>query len=62
MVSLTTAIQELNTGIITFQYPEEGACSTEGEIIILLKRLAEFEKLGMEPKEIQNILLQIRRE
>lgn len=36
MVSLKTAIRELNMGIIPFQYPEEGACSTEGEVVILL--------------------------
>lgn len=52
MVSLNTAIKELNTGIINFEYPEEGACSTEGEIVTYLNRLKEFEKIGLEPDEI----------
>lgn len=52
MVSLNTAIRELNTGIINFEYPEEGACSTEGEIVTYLNRLKEFEKIGLEPDEI----------
>lgn len=55
MVSLDTAIKELNTGIIKFNYPTNSGCTTEGEVVILLKRLKEFEETGLEPEEIINI-------
>lgn len=53
MVSLETAINELNTGIIEFIYPKDSGCTTEGEVVTYLKRLEEFEKIGLEPEEIK---------
>lgn len=53
MVSLETAISELNTGIVEFTYPQDGGCTTEGEVVTYLKRLEEFEKIGLEPEEIK---------
>ena len=44
MVDLKTAIHELNTGKIEFNYKDDDCCTTEGEVVILLKRLAELEK------------------
>ena len=44
MVDLQTAIDEINTGKIEFDYTDEDCCTTEGEVVILLKRLAELEK------------------
>ena len=55
MVSIETAIEELNTGKIEFSYLED-CCSTEGEVVTYLKRLEEFERIGMEPYEILNLL------
>ncbi len=43
MVDIQTAIDELNTGKIEFDYKDDDCCTTEGEIVILLKRLAELE-------------------
>ena len=43
MVDLQTAIEELNTGKIEFDYKDDDCCTTEGEVVILLKRLAELE-------------------
>ena len=43
MVDIKTAIHELNTGKIEFNYKEDDCCTTEGEVVILLKRLAELE-------------------
>ena len=48
MVPLEQAIRELNTGKITFHFADT-ACATEGEIVIYLERLAEFEAIGLEP-------------
>ena len=53
MVDLKTAIKELNTGIIEFEYPNDSGCTTEGEVVTFLKRLEEFEKVGLEPEEIK---------
>ena len=53
IVSLETAISELNTGIVEFTYPQDGGCTTEGEVVTYLKRLEEFEKIGLEPEEIK---------
>lgn len=44
MVDLQTAIDEINTGKIEFDYKDDDCCTTEGEVVILLKRLAELEK------------------
>jgi len=44
MVDLQTTIDELNTGKIEFDYKDDDCCTTEGEVVILLKRLAELEK------------------
>lgn len=44
MVDLKTAIHELNTGKIEFDYKDDNCCTTEGEVVILLKRLAELEE------------------
>lgn len=52
MVSIETAIRELNNGTVQFHYPNDNGCTTEGEIIILLKRLAKFEAINVEPDEI----------
>lgn len=54
MVSLETAIEEINTGKINFDYAED-CCTTEGEVVTYLKRLQQFEELGMEPEEIEQI-------
>lgn len=43
MVDLQTVIEELNTGKIEFDYKDDDCCTTEGEVVILLKRLAELE-------------------
>ena len=43
MVNLQTVIEELNTGKIEFDYKDDDCCTTEGEVVILLKRLAELE-------------------
>ena len=43
MVDLQTAIDEINTGKIEFDYKDDDCCTTEGEVVILLKRLAELE-------------------
>lgn len=43
MVDIKTAIYELNTGKIEFDYKDDDCCTTEGEVVILLKRLAELE-------------------
>lgn len=57
MVDLKIAINELNTGKLEFKANESDAvCTTEGEIVILLKRLQEFEALGFEPDELEDIL------
>lgn len=42
MVDLQTAIEELNTGRIEFNYNED-CCTTPGEVVILLERLADLE-------------------
>lgn len=55
MVSIDTAIKELNTGVVTFNYPTDSGCTTEGEVVILLKRLKQFEETGFEPEDIINI-------
>ncbi|PWM31529.1 MAG: hypothetical protein DBX58_06295 [Clostridiales bacterium] len=43
MVDLKTAIKELNEGKIEFVYNSD-ACTTEGEIVILLKELEKLRK------------------
>jgi len=53
MISLEQAITELNTGIIEFEHSKEVGCLTEGEVVILLKRLKEFEEIGLEPDDIK---------
>lgn len=55
MTGLDTAITELNTDIVKFVYPNGGR-TTEGEVVIFLKRLKEFEKYGLEPDEIGDII------
>ena len=44
MVDLQTVIDELNYGKIEFDCKDDDCCTTEGEVVILLKRLAELEK------------------
>lgn len=44
MIDLQTIIDEINTGKIEFDYKDDDCCTTEGEVVILLKRLAELEK------------------
>ena len=44
MVDIKTAIYELNTGKIEFDYKDDDCCTTEGEVVILLERLAELEQ------------------
>lgn len=53
MVDLKTAIEELNTGMICFSSPtpigEDDSpdfCTTEGEVVIHLRRLLEYETPG----------------
>lgn len=48
MVDLQTVIEELNTGKIEFDYKDDDCCTTEGEVVILLKRLAELENADVE--------------
>lgn len=48
MVELQTVIDEINTGKIEFDYKDDDCCTTEGEVVILLKRLAELEKSDVE--------------
>lgn len=48
MVDLQTVIDEINTGKIEFDYKDDDCCTTEGEVVILLKRLAELEKADVE--------------
>ena len=48
MVDLQTVIEELNTGKIEFDYKDDDCCTTEGEVVILLKRLAELETADVE--------------
>lgn len=48
MVDLQTAIDEINTGKIEFDYKDNDCCTTEGEVVIFLKRLAELEKADVE--------------
>lgn len=43
MVGLDTVIEELNTGVIEFEYPKNQGCTTEGEVVILLKKLAKYD-------------------
>ena len=43
MVGIQTAIDELNTGKIKFDYIDADCCTTEGEVVILLKELAKLE-------------------
>ena len=44
MVDIKTAIYELNAGKIVFDYKDDDCCTTEGEVVILLKRLVELDK------------------
>lgn len=44
MVELKTAIEELRSGKIEFEYKSDNCCTTPGEILILLGRLAELEE------------------
>ena len=44
MVDLQTAINELNYGKIEFNYKTDDCCTTEGEVVILLERLADLEE------------------
>lgn len=55
MVALQTAIKELNTGTIEFVNPFETGMSTEGEIVIYLKKLQEYFDLNLTPTQIQEI-------
>ena len=48
MVDLQTAIEELNTGKIEFTCKDDDCCTTEGEVVIFLKRLAELETADVE--------------
>lgn len=43
MVDLETAIEEINTGKIEFDYRDDSCCTTPGEVVILLKRLEYME-------------------
>lgn len=56
MVDISTAIKELNNGDIEFSYKNENARTTEGEVVILLNRLKEFDDIGLEPFEIRKVL------
>lgn len=44
MVELKTVIDELRTGKIVFKRKADDCCTTEGEVIILLQRLADLEE------------------
>lgn len=44
MVELKTAIEELRSGKIEFDYKSDDCCTTPGEVLILLGRLAELEE------------------
>lgn len=59
MVSLQTAINEINDGTIKFTGDDH--CATEGEVVIYLKRLQEFEKLDMEPEDLKDLMLELKR-
>lgn len=43
MVDIKTAIDELNTGKIEFDYKSDDCCTTPGEVVILLERLEDIE-------------------
>ena len=54
MVSLQTAINEINTGAIEFM--GDDACTTEGEVVIYLKQLLEYKSLGLTPDQIRKLI------
>ena len=43
MVDINTAIEELNTGKIEFDYKSDDCCTTPGEVVILLRHLQSKE-------------------
>ena len=43
MVALETAIQEINTGKIEFEYKSDDCCTTAGEVVIYLEKLQRKE-------------------
>ncbi len=56
MVTTDKAIEELNSNKIDFVYNDDSACTTQGEVVIMLKSLREYEKIGLEPDEIRRIV------
>lgn len=57
MVDLKTAIEELNTGKITFEYNSDNCCTTEGEVVIYLKELQRILNIPKKdkPSELHNL-------
>ena len=55
MVMLENAIEEINTGKMLFNFIAD-CCTTEGEVVTYLKRLQQFERLGMEPEELEQLI------
>ena len=55
MVTTDKAIEELNSNKIDFVYNDDSVCTTQGEVVIMLKNLREYEKIGLEPDEIRRI-------
>ena len=56
MVTTDKAIEELNSNKIDFVYNDDSVCTTQGEVVIMLKNLREYEKIGLEPDEIRRIV------
>jgi len=58
MTDLRNAIEQLNTGLIEFIYPNKGYV-TEGEVVSLLKELDQYRNTGMDPEDILSKLQKI---
>lgn len=62
MVDLKTAIEEINTGKIEFDYRDDSCCTTPGEVVILLKRLEYMESELAEAEKAFEIAVRCGRE
>lgn len=62
MVDLETAIEEINTGKIEFDYRDDSCCTTPGEVVILLKRLEYMESELAEAEKAFEIAVRCGRE
>lgn len=61
MVELKTAIEEFRRDIDDFVTEnDKEVCTTPGEVCILLQRLAEFEKIGLEPDDLLSLLTNLK--